>query len=82
MQLTLQRAKEINEGHVTEESLILHSLNVCYAIKKDARCSEWKCVRWLRYALKVCAHTLKNLNCLGQSTEQTRNITQIGVVFD
>ena len=26
MDLTLQKAKEVNEGHVTEESLILHSV--------------------------------------------------------
>ena len=26
--LTLERAKEINKDHVTEESLVIHSLNV------------------------------------------------------
>ena len=29
MNLTLERAKELNKGHVTEESLVIHSLNVC-----------------------------------------------------
>ena len=33
MKLTLERAKEINKDHVTEESLVIHSLNVCYAMK-------------------------------------------------
>ena len=37
MNLTLERAKEINKEHVTEESLILHSLNVCYAMQGMAK---------------------------------------------
>ena len=30
MNLTLDRAKELNKDMVTEDSLIIHSLNVCY----------------------------------------------------
>ena len=32
MKLTIDRAKEINKDHITEESLIIHSLNVSYAM--------------------------------------------------
>ena len=32
MNLTLERAKELNKDMVTEDSLIIHSLNVCYAM--------------------------------------------------
>ena len=35
--LTLKRAKELNETMVTEEHLILHSLNVCYAMEAMAK---------------------------------------------
>ena len=37
MNLTLERAKEINKNHVTEESLVIHSLNVCYAMGAMAK---------------------------------------------
>ena len=30
--LTIERAKEINKNHVNEESLVIHSLNVSYAM--------------------------------------------------
>ena len=30
--LSLQRAKELNENMITDHGLILHSLNVCYAM--------------------------------------------------
>ncbi|MBQ9826793.1 MAG: hypothetical protein IJM61_06405 [Firmicutes bacterium] len=35
--LTLQRAKELNDTMVTEEHLILHALNVCYAMGAMAK---------------------------------------------
>ena len=35
--LTIERAKEINRTMVTEEHLIIHSLNVCYAMGAMAR---------------------------------------------
>ena len=35
--LTVERAKEINKDHVTEESLIIHSLNVSYAMGAMAK---------------------------------------------
>ncbi len=35
--LTLQRAKELNASMVTEDHLILHGLNVCYAMGAMAR---------------------------------------------
>ncbi|MBQ1899081.1 MAG: hypothetical protein II163_07940, partial [Ruminococcus sp.] len=37
MALTLERAKEINSTMVTEDHLIIHSLNVCYAMGAMAR---------------------------------------------
>jgi len=37
MTLTLDRAKEINRAMVTEDHLIIHSLNVCYAMGAMAR---------------------------------------------
>ncbi|MBQ3778078.1 MAG: hypothetical protein II835_08385, partial [Fibrobacter sp.] len=37
MNLTLERAKEINKNHVTEETLIIHSLNVAYAMGAMAK---------------------------------------------
>ena len=37
MSLTVERAKEINKDHVTEESLVIHSLNVCYAMGAMAK---------------------------------------------
>ena len=37
MSLTVERAKEISKGHVTEESLVIHSLNVCYALGAMAK---------------------------------------------
>lgn len=37
MTLTLERAKEINRAMVTEDHLIIHSLNVCYAMGAMAR---------------------------------------------
>ena len=30
--LTVERAKELNKNHVNEESLVIHSLNVSYAM--------------------------------------------------
>ena len=37
MALTLERAEEINSTMVTEDHLIIHSLNVCYAMGAMAR---------------------------------------------
>ena len=37
MALTLQRAKELGSTMVTEDHLIIHSLNVCYAMGAMAR---------------------------------------------
>ena len=37
--LTLEQAKEINKDHVTEESLVIHSLNVSYAMGAMGECS-------------------------------------------
>ena len=35
--LTIERAQELNAGRVTEDHLILHELNVCYAMAAMAR---------------------------------------------
>ena len=52
MSLTLERAKEINKDHVTEESLVIHSLNVCYAMGAMAKhfgedVEHWQAVGYL-----------------------------------
>ena len=52
MSLTVERAKEINKGHVTEESLVIHSLNVCYAMGAMAKhfgedVEHWQAVGYL-----------------------------------
>ena len=41
MSLTMERAKELMAGMVTEEHLIIHSLNVCYAMSNILR----RCIR-------------------------------------
>ena len=52
--LTLEEAKRLNAGMVTEEHLILHSLNVCYAMGAMARHfgedeDHWMAVGYLHY---------------------------------
>ena len=37
MKLTLEKAKELNKDAVTQENLIVHSLNVCYAMGAMAK---------------------------------------------
>ena len=37
MKLTLEKAKELNDSQVTRDHLIVHSLNVCYAMGAMAR---------------------------------------------
>ena len=53
MALTLQRAKELGSSMVTEDHLIIHSLNVCYAMGAMARHfgadeEHWMAVGWRR----------------------------------
>jgi predicted hydrolase (HD superfamily) len=52
MTLTLEKAKELNRDMVTEEHLILHCLNVCFAMEAMARHfgadeEHWKAVGYL-----------------------------------
>ena len=50
--LTLERAKELNKDAVTQENLIIHSLNVCYAMGAMAEhfgedAEHWQAVGYL-----------------------------------
>ncbi|MBQ7541648.1 MAG: hypothetical protein IJT44_05085 [Clostridia bacterium] len=52
MKLTLERAQELNKDAVTQENLILHSWNVCYAMGAMARrfgadAEHWMAVGYL-----------------------------------
>ncbi|MCR5098117.1 MAG: hypothetical protein K6B14_04125 [Lachnospiraceae bacterium] len=95
MDLTLQKAKEINAGHVTEESLILHSLNVCYAMAGMAKHfgadeDHWMGVGYLHdydyqeYPEEHLEHTKEPLLEAGVSEEDVRAILShgYGIVCD
>jgi Predicted hydrolase (HD superfamily) len=89
MNLTLERAKEINKTHVTEESLVIHSLNVCYAMGAMAKhfgedIDHWKA--WVTCTISTTTefpeehlqHTEKELLAEGVSEEDVRAILAHG----
>ena len=89
MSLTLERAKEINKGHVTEESLVIHSLNVCYAMGAMAKhfgedAEHWQAVGYLHdydyqeFPEEHLQHTEKELLAQGVSEEDVRAILAHG----
>lgn len=89
MNLTLERAKEINKNHVTEESLIIHSLNVCYAMGAMAKhfgedVEHWEAVGYLHdydyqeFPEEHLQHTEKELLAQGVSEEDVRAIMSHG----
>ncbi|WP_316637384.1 hypothetical protein [uncultured Ruminococcus sp.] len=53
MALTLERAKEINKTMVTEDHLIIHSLNVCYAMGAMARHFGADEEHWMAVGLRL-----------------------------
>ena len=89
MKLTVERAKEINKDMVTEEHLILHSLNVSYAMGAMARHfgedpEHWEAVGYLhdfdyeKFPEEHLSHTEKELLALGVSEEDVRAIMSHG----
>ena len=89
MTLTLERAKELNSAMVTEDHLIIHSLNVCYAMGAMARHfgadeEHWMAVGYLhdydyeKYPGEHLQHTEKELLAAGVSEEDVRAILSHG----
>ena len=89
MALTLQRAKEINKTMVTEDHLIIHSLNVCYAMGAMARHfgadeEHWMAVGYLhdydyeKFPDEHLQHTEKELLAEGVEPEDVRAILSHG----
>ena len=89
MKLTLERAKEIHRDMVTEEHLIIHSLNVCYAMGAMARHfgadeERWMAVGYLhdydyeKYPDEHLRHTEKELLAEGVDAEDVRAIMSHG----
>jgi predicted hydrolase (HD superfamily) len=89
MKLTLEKAKEINKDHVTEESLIIHSMNVCYAMGAMADHfgedrDHWEAVGYLHdfdyqeYPEEHLKHTEEPLRETGVSEEDIHAILSHG----
>ena len=89
MALTLERAKEINSSMVTEDHLIIHSLNVCYAMGAMARHfgadeEHWMAVGYLhdydyeKFPDEHLQHTEKELLSEGVDPEDVRAILSHG----
>lgn len=87
--LTLERAKEINKDHVTEESLMIHSLNVSYAMGAMAKyfgedAEYWEAIGYLHdydyqeYPEEHLQHTKEPLLAAGVSEEDVRAILSHG----
>jgi len=87
--LTLERAKEINKDMVTEDHLIIHSLNVCYAMGAMARhfgadAEHWEAVGYLhdydyeKFPEEHLQHTEKELLAQGVTEEEVRAILSHG----
>ena len=89
MSLTLERAKEINEEHITEESLVIHSLNVSYAMGAMAKHfgedpEYWEAIGYLHdydyqeFPEEHLQHTKDPLLAAGVSEEDVRAILSHG----
>ena len=89
MNLTMERAKELNKDMVTEDHLILHSLNVCYAMGAMAEHfgadkEHWMAVGYLhdydyeKYPEEHLQHTKEPLLAAGVSEEDVRAILSHG----
>ena len=89
MSLTIERAKELIAGNVTEDHLIIHSLNVCYAMEAMAKHfgedeAHWKAIGYLhdydyeKYPEEHLQHTEKPLLDAGVSPEDVRAILSHG----
>lgn len=89
MTLTLERAKEINRDMVTEDHLIIHSLNVCYAMGAmadhfGADKEHWMAVGYLhdydyeKFPDEHLQHTKQELLDEGVEPEDVRAILSHG----
>ena len=89
MALTLERAKELGSSMVTEDHLIIHSLNVCYAMGAMARHfgadeEHWMAVGYLhdydyeKFPKEHLQHTEKELLAEGVDPEDVRAILSHG----
>ena len=89
MKLTLERAKELNKDSVTQEHLIIHSLNVCYAMGAMAKHfgadeEHWMAVGYLhdydyeKYPDEHLKHTKQPLLEAGVDPEDVRAILSHG----
>ena len=89
MALTLERAKALIGTAITEEHLVLHSLNVCYAMGAMARHfgedeEHWMAIGYLhdydyeKYPDEHLQHTEKELLAEGVSEEDVRAILSHG----
>ena len=87
--LTIERAKEINKNHVNEESLVIHSLNVSYAMGAMAdhfgeNKEHWEAVGYLHdfdyqeFPEEHLQHTEKELLAAGVDAEDVHAILSHG----
>lgn len=87
--LTLERARELNATMMTEERLLIHALNVCYAMGAMARhfgedVAHWQAIGMLhdydyeRYPEAHLRHTEEPLLAAGVSPEDVRAIMSHG----
>ena len=87
--LTLERARELNASMVTEHHLILHALNVCYAMGAMAEHfgedpEHWQAIGMLhdydyeKYPEEHLQHTEEPLLAAGVSPEEVRAILSHG----
>ncbi len=87
--LTLERAKELNASMVSEDHLIIHALNVCYAMGAMARHfggdeEHWKAIGMLhdydyeKFPEEHLKHTEKPLLDAGVDPEDVRAILSHG----
>ena len=87
--LTLERARELNAAMVTEEHLLLHDLNVCYAMGAMAAhfgedVEHWQAIGMLhdydyeKYPEEHLLHTAEPLRAAGVSEEDIRAILSHG----
>ena len=87
--LTLERAKELNAATVSEKHLVLHALNVCYAMGAMAEhfgeeAEHWQAIGMLhdydyeKYPEEHLQHTAEPLRAAGLSEEEIRAILSHG----
>lgn len=89
MDLTFEKARELNREMITEDHLIIHSLNVAYAMEAMAKrfgedAEHWKGVGYLhdfdyeKYPEEHLKHTEKELLALGVDPSDVRAILSHG----